>query len=416
MENTIIPTDSLIEVCEKAVETFQLATDVKSRFMRGIRVLSRHLQQDGVLNYKPEEGERYIVEIFEQNLSKYRKMQIIPAIRAVNAYLNGEATYTIPKAQRYVHKSYRFPGDIGTVAEQFINERTDEKHLSLNTVRQYKRVLSKFAVLMELRHRTLWDLSEADIVAFIGSTHNSDFDRLSILRFFMSYLYDNKITTTDLSHPLIGKSRRRPTKLPSYYEAHEIVSIENAICKSGKKGLRDYAMILLASRLGLRSSDILDLKLSDIDWDANVLRIMQHKTRAPIELPLIPIVGNAIASYLRYGRPKSTLKNVFLTCNFPVRPLMEGTFREIVVEYMRKAGVGYDGKHHGPHSLRHSLASRMLKNGVAMPVISEALGHQSTDTTMSYLAIDNESLLLCANDVVLVKESFYTQKDKYFYG
>ena len=416
MENTIIPTDSLIEVCEKAVETFQLATDVKSRFMRGIRVLSRHLQQDGVLNYKPEEGERYIVEIFEQNLSKYRKMQIIPAIRAVNAYLNGEATYTIPKAQRYVHKSYRFPGDIGTVAEQFINERTDEKHLSLNTVRQYKRVLSKFAVLMELRHRTLWDLSEADIVAFIGSTHNSDFDRLSILRFFMSYLYDNKITTTDLSHPLIGKSRRRPTKLPSYYEAHEIVSIENAICKSGKKGLRDYAMILLTSRLGLRSSDILDLKLSDIDWDANVLRIMQHKTRAPIELPLIPIVGNAIASYLRYGRPKSTLKNVFLTCNFPVRPLMEGTFREIVVEYMRKAGVGYDGKHHGPHSLRHSLASRMLKNGVAMPVISEALGHQSTDTTMSYLAIDNESLLLCANDVVLVKESFYTQKDKYFYG
>lgn len=347
MENTIIPTDSLIEVCEKAVETFQLATDVKSRFMRGIRVLSRHLQQDGVLNYKPEEGERYIVEIFEQNLSKYRKMQIIPAIRAVNAYLNGEATYTIPKAQRYVHKSYRFPGDIGTVAEQFINERTDEKHLSLNTVRQYKRVLSKFAVLMELRHRTLWDLSEADIVAFIGSTHNSDFDRLSILRFFMSYLYDNKITTTDLSHPLIGKSRRRPTKLPSYYEAHEIASIENAICKSGKKGLRDYAMILLASRLGLRSSDILDLKLSDIDWDANVLRIMQHKTRAPIELPLIPIVGNAIASYLRYGRPKSTLKNVFLTCNFPVRPLMEGTFREIVVEYMRRAGVGYDGKHHG---------------------------------------------------------------------
>uniref|UniRef100_UPI0025A95A15 hypothetical protein n=1 Tax=uncultured Muribaculum sp. TaxID=1918613 RepID=UPI0025A95A15 len=75
MENTIIPTDSLIEVCEKAVETFQLATDVKSRFMRGIRVLSRHLQQDGVLNYKLEEGERYIVEIFEQNLSKYRKMQ-----------------------------------------------------------------------------------------------------------------------------------------------------------------------------------------------------------------------------------------------------------------------------------------------------------------------------------------------------
>lgn len=416
MENTTVPIEGLIEVCEKAIETFQLTTDVKSRFMKGIGLLRKHLQQDGVSNYKPEEGERYIVEIFEQNISKYRRMQIIPAIRAVNAYLKGEVTYTIPKEQRYVHKSYRFPGDIGAVAEQFINERTDEKCLSLNTVRQYKRVLSKFAVLMELRHRTLQDLSEADIIAFISSTHNSDFDRLSILRFFMSYLYDNKITITNLSHPLIGKSRRRPTKLPSYYEAHEIASIENAICKSGKKGLRDYAMILLASRLGLRSSDILDLKLSDIDWDAHILRLMQHKTRVPIELPLIPIVGNAIASYLRYGRPKSNLKNVFLSCNFPVRPLMEGTFREIVVEYMHKAGVGYDGKHHGPHSLRHSLASQLLKNGVAMPVISEALGHQSTDTTMSYLAIDNDALLLCANDVVLVKESFYTQKDKYFYG
>lgn len=416
MKNRIIAIDSLIEVCEKAVEAFHLATDVKSRFMKGIGFLQRYLQKDGLSHYKAEYGERYIIEIFEQNIPKYRRMQIIPAIRAVNAYLNGELTYTIPKSQRYVHKSYRFPGDIGAVAEQFISERTDEKCLSLNTVRQYKRVLSNFAVLMELRSTTLRDLSEADVIAFISSTHNSDSDRFSILRSFMSYLYDKEITITNLSHLLIGKSRRKPTKLPSYYEAHEIVSIENAICKTGKKGLRDYAMILLASRLGLRSSDILDLKLSDIDWDANILRILQHKTRTSIELPLLPIVGNAIASYLRYGRPKSNLKNVFLSCNYPVRPLMEGTFRAIVVEYMRKAGVEYDGKHHGPHSLRHSLASQLLKNGVAMPVISEALGHQSTDTTMSYLSIDNDSLLLCANEVVLVKESFYTQKDKYFYG
>lgn len=109
MENTTVPIDGLIEVCEKAIETFQLTTDVKSRFMKGIGLLRKHLQQDGVSNYKPEEGERYIVEIFEQNISKYRRMQIIPAIRAVNAYLKGEVTYTIPKSNDMCINPIGFP-------------------------------------------------------------------------------------------------------------------------------------------------------------------------------------------------------------------------------------------------------------------------------------------------------------------
>ncbi len=120
--------------------------------------------------------------------------------------------------------------------------------------------------------------------------------------------------------------------------------------------------------------------------------------------------------YLRNGRPHSTLKHIFLSLHAPytaaTKELVCGTIDRIV----RKSGVNLRGRHHGPHALRHSLASAMLEDGTTIPVISETLGHNSTETTMAYLRIDVKSLLKCALPVPSVSSDFYEQKGGIFYG
>jgi integrase len=174
-------------------------------------------------------------------------------------------------------------------------------------------------------------------------------------------------------------------------------------------------MLLLASRLGLRASDIANLQFSNIDWDKNEIKLTQYKTGHPITLPLLNHVGNAIIDYLKYGRFKSESQNIFISSRAPYIPANKSIVCSAIREVISKSRVKTDGRHHGPHSLRHSLASCLLKNETPIHVISEALGHTKTDTTLTYLRIDLTSLLKCAITVPPVLDEFYTQKGGVFY-
>ena len=115
----------------------------------------------------------------------------------------------------------------------------------------------------------------------------------------------------DLRNSSLHIKLRKKERIPSYYTTEEIKVIENSVSRSSALGKRNYAMILLASRLGLRASDIMSLKFSDIDWDNDLIRLRIQKTGKTIELPLLADVGNAIIDYLRYGRPASTSQTYF---------------------------------------------------------------------------------------------------------
>ena len=104
---------------------------------------------------------------------------------------------------------------------------------------------------------------------------------------------------------------RKEERIPSFYNKDEVATIENSIDRSGSVGKRNYAILLLATRLGLRASDIAALSFNNIDWDKNLITLIMQKTGKIIELPLLPEVGNAIIAYLKYGRPKSILPQVF---------------------------------------------------------------------------------------------------------
>lgn len=194
------------------------------------------------------------------------------------------------------------------------------------------------------------------------------------------------------------------------------MKVESSICRRNNVGKRNYAMVLLASRLGLHASDIAGLQFGNIDWDRNVLILNMRKTGRGTELPLLTDVGNAIIEYLRYGRPKSTLQHVFLAARAPYVGTTKGCVCAAINAVICRSGVYTIGKHHGPHSLRHSLASAMLNDGTMLPVISETLGHKSTQTTMSYLKIDIASLLKCALPVPHVPDAFYMQRGGAFYA
>lgn len=229
------------------------------------------------------------------------------------------------------------------------------------------------------------------------------------------YWHEEKILSRDFSLFFENFKVHHPERIPSFFSKEEVLRIESSIKRTSKTGKRNFAMVLLASRLGLRASDIAELKFQDIDWDNHTIHITMQKTGKGIVLPLLPEVGNAIIDYLRNGRPASSLSNVFLSTRAPYeagsRQMIGSAINEIIV----KAGVDVHMKHHGPHSLRHSLASAMLTEGSTMPVISEALGHKSTDTTMVYLRIDVQALLKCANPVPAVESGFYIQRGGAFY-
>ena len=147
------------------------------------------------------------------------------------------------------------------------------------------------------------EITEGDIVAYIEVCSNKVSARYSI-RMLMSFWYKHGVVANDFDEFFRAFKVRRKERIPSFYSSEDVVKIEESVNRNCALGKRDYAIILLASRLGLRASDISTLTFDEIDWESNLIRKKMVKTGNFIELPLLPEVGNAIIDYLKNGRPK----------------------------------------------------------------------------------------------------------------
>jgi len=156
-------------------------------------------------------------------------------------------------------------------------------------------------------------------------------------------------------------------------------------------GLRDYAMLLLLSTYGLRAGEVVALRLQDIDWAHDRLKIHHSKTGAYSELPLLRAPGEAILEYLRRGRPKANCREVFVRARAPYRAFRSGTLYAALQERLKAAGVTPQGKR-GAHAFRHARAVSLLKRDTPLKVIGDVLGHRSMQSTMTYLKLDAEAL------------------------
>ena len=196
----------------------------------------------------------------------------------------------------------------------------------------------------------------------------------------------------------------------------EIEKLISSVERSSSIGKRNYAIILIASRLGLRASDISMLKFENLHWNTCTIEIKQFKTGKELILPLLPDVGNAIIDYLKYGRPRSEEPYVLLTERPPYGHFpTSNVVTHVVQRAFKNAEINIKCRRFGPHSLRHSLGFRMLEKSTVLPVISEVLGHESTESTRYYLRIDLKSMMQCMLDVPPVPTDFYEQKGGIFY-
>lgn len=303
-----------------------------------------------------------------------------------------------------------FPGHIGPYFTEFLEKHVIEKKLKTDTRNNYYRCLYKFCERMHYENvSSLKDLTAEKLLDFMSSVRNCKDHSATILRAALKKLYDDGIIDRRTAKILDHLKIRVRNKIQTYYTADEILRLEQNVNRTISKGKRDYAMILLATRLGFRSSDIRFLKFSNIDWKNNIIHLEQFKTKVPIELPLLTDIGEAIIDYIKNGRPKIKSKYIFLRELGPYTTMTSNAFYNNIRNYLKKANIDYSTRKHGSHALRHSLATNLLKNRVPISIISDTLGHTNTVVTMDYLHISIENLLECSLDVPVVDHNFYLQ-------
>jgi integrase/recombinase XerD len=224
----------------------------------------------------------------------------------------------------------------------------------------------------------------------------------SALADFLGFLADEGLAPQGLAGRLPPHRHLRHESEPHLWTAEEIRRLLAVIDRQSATGKRDYAMILLTARLGLRICDLRQLGLGDLDWRAKTLTIVQRKTGRPLSLPLLGDVGWAVIDYVRHGRPETACAKVFVKHAYPFDAFgCASSVASRLPRYAARARIEFPpGQVCGMHSLRGALAVAMIGNGAPMPVISAVLGHASTDTTQAYyLRFDTERLRCCALDV-----------------
>jgi integrase/recombinase XerD len=223
---------------------------------------------------------------------------------------------------------------------------------------------------------------------------------LTVLRSFLRFLYLKSYHAKDLSGDVPHIKNHYYPSIPNAWKAEDVKHILAAVDRGNPLGKRDYAILLLVTRLGMRVGDIRDLKLSSLKWDIKKIEIVQQKTAHSISYPLLDDIGWAIIDYLKHGRPITDSPYLFVRLLAPFESFgKHANLHQIITKYTRLGGVALPkGAKRGMHSLRHALASLLLEQHTPLPIISEILGHVSTQSTNVYLKIDQENLRKCALD------------------
>jgi site-specific recombinase XerD len=287
-----------------------------------------------------------------------------------------------------------------TPAEQCVHEFArylrEERLLSSSTLINYSAFIEDFlAHVFGARSVELEKLTAQDVVDFVRRQAPRLTPKRSklltcALRSFLRYGNHRGDVHRDLEGAVPVVANWSRPLIPRAIGAAEVRRVLEHVDRTVAVGRRDYAILLLLARLGLRASEIVNLELQDIDWKASALTV-QGKRGRRTQLPLPPEVAEAIVDYLKRGRPKTAIRRVFLCADAPVRGLQHAsTLCDIVRRAVQAAGV--DAPTLGAHQFRHGLASEMLRRGASMREIGELLGHRSPETTKIYAKVDVDAL------------------------
>jgi integrase len=223
---------------------------------------------------------------------------------------------------------------------------------------------------------------------------------ISILRSFLRHLHRCGVLGDDVAATLPKVPGYKLAKIPSVWSAEEVETLLAQVDRGSPQGKRDYAILLLAARLGMRVGDIVRLRLEHLHWDERRIELIQSKTGRPLVLPLTEEVGWALIDYLRHRPLFTVYREVFLWCKPPFCPFGHANnLQYIITKHRRQAGIMVPPRRSGGlHTLRHSLATRLLKVGTPLTTIGDILGHASSESTRIYTKVDLPQLQTCALD------------------
>jgi site-specific recombinase XerD len=212
----------------------------------------------------------------------------------------------------------------------------------------------------------------------------------SALRSFLQYVRYRGDIALDLAAAVPAVANWSMPSIPRAIPAEQVRQLLASISRRTAIGRRDYAIVLLLARLGLRASEVAFLELDDIDWSTGRVSV-RGKGGQRTALPVPADVGAAMVAYLRHGRPRSTSRRVFLRSKAPIRGfLSQCAIGSLVRHALQRAGI--DAPTTGAHQFRHALATQMLRQGASLTEIGEVLRHHSPQTTTIYTKVDLNAL------------------------
>lgn len=260
-------------------------------------------------------------------------------------------------------------------------------------------ILRRFFCYIEGRGLNSHDITRAVMVSFIhhccGSSANYLAYIIRSLRVLSDYLVSIGVMAFAPDFKFI-LPKCSPQKIIPAYSEQELSAVLDSIDRSCPTGKRDYAIILLAVGTGLRGGDIANLKLADIDWRAQSIRIVQGKTKKAVYMPISGQICNAISDYILHGRPKADCDNVFLRALAPFISFSRGNALGAILA-RRCAEVGVEkkpGRHF--HSLRRTFGTWLAAEEVQITTIAQMLGHADLSSSKPYLSFNDAQLSLCA--------------------
>jgi len=272
-----------------------------------------------------------------------------------------------------------------------------ERGLALGSIVRYVRTIRRF--LFEVCPAGVKDLRKidhADVVRYVerharDGSPSSGKVMCSSQRAFLRYLHHNGLNPVPLASCVPSTKQWKFANLPTYLSAEQVQKVLDSCNRASAIGRRDYAILMMLAKLGLRANEVATLKLDDIDWRSGEMCV-HAKGRQRVRMPMPPDVGAAVVAYLRDGRPKSSCRRLFLRTLAPrVGFTSPAAITKIAKTALERAGIrGF--AHHGAHLFRHSLATELLRSGATLSEIGQLLRHRSHDTTRIYAKVDIDTL------------------------
>jgi integrase/recombinase XerD len=276
---------------------------------------------------------------------------------------------------------------------EFRSFMKEDRGLSPATVIACCSSVRPFLIRLLDGRRSLQTITVSDVDSLLAQKVNEEHyarvsvrDYASSLRSFFRYAEMRGWCPVGIAASIMAPRVFKQETLPSGPTWDVVQEIVDATAGDHPIAIRDHAILMLLAVYGVRSGEVARLQLTDIDWQRETITFTRSKMAGTHSFPLSPSVGAAIIRYLKEVRPKSLHRQVFLTRRAPVGPISNGAMWAVVSRQLRKRAPSL--KHHGPHSLRHACATRLINQGLSLKEIGDHLGHRDVEATRIYAKVD----------------------------